>query len=80
MKPSNLKRLRLSLDLTPGYCANGMHVSRQTIYNIEDGKVPMSTMYFYELYLKDVKRRREYARQRREQSGELYGLAVDIDK
>lgn len=71
MKPSNLKRLRIDLGLTPGYCANGMGVSRQTIYNIEDGKVPMSTMYFYELYLKDVKRRREYARQRREQSGEL---------
>ena len=66
MKPSNLKRLRLSLDLTPGYCANGMHVSRQTIYNIEEGKVPMSTMYFYELYLKDVKRRRELAREWRE--------------
>lgn len=66
MQPSNLKKLRLSLDLTPGYCANGMHVSRQTIYNIEDGKTPMSTNYFYELYLKDVKRRREYAHQRRE--------------
>ena len=67
MKPSNLKRLRLSLDLTPGYCANGMHVSRQTIYNIENGTTKAeSSRYFYELYLKDVKRRRDYARERRE--------------
>lgn len=66
MKPSNLKKLRLDLGLTPGYCANGMRVSRQTIYNIEEGKVPMSTMYFYELYLKDVKRRRDLAREWRE--------------
>ena len=67
MKPSNLKRLRLDLGLTPGYCANGMGVSRQTIYNIENGTTKAeSSRYFYELYLKDVKRRRDYARERRE--------------
>lgn len=66
MKPSNLKKLRLDIGLTPGYCANGMGVSRQTIYNIENGKSPESTIYFYELYLKDVKRRRDYAKKKRE--------------
>ena len=67
MKPSNLKRLRLDLGLTPGYCANGMGVSRQTICNIENGTTKAeSSRYFYELYLKDVKRRRDYARERRE--------------
>ena len=67
MKPSNLKKLRLSLDLTPGYCAKGMHITRQTIYNIENGTTKAeSSRYFYELYLKDIKRRRDYARERRE--------------
>lgn len=62
MKPSNLKRLRLDLDLTIGYCANGMHVTRQTVYNIENGTTKKeSSLYFYELFLKEVKRRKEYA-------------------
>ena len=53
MLPRNLKKLRLELGLTQGYCAEQMHLSRQTILNIEKGKVTRdATLYYYELYLK----------------------------
>lgn len=69
MKPSNLKRLRLNLDLTIGRCADDMHVSRQTLYNIENGTVCKdSTMLLYELYLKEIKRQRDYAHMKREEA------------
>ena len=61
MKPENLKRLRISLGRTIGKCADDMNVSRQTLYNLEQGKpVKPSTMTYYELYLKSVKRDRDY--------------------
>lgn len=70
MKASNLVKLRNKLGLTPGYCANGMHVTRQTIYNIENGSTKKdSSLYFYELYLKEIKRQREYAKAHRENRG-----------
>lgn len=63
MLPKNLKKLRLDLGLTMGGCADGMGVSRQTIYRLETGAVEKDATYlFYELYLKDVKRKRDYAR------------------
>lgn len=61
MKPENLKRLRISLGRTIGKCADDMNVSRQTLYNLEQGRpVKQSTLTFYELYLKSVKRDRDY--------------------
>jgi predicted transcriptional regulator len=65
MKPQNLKRLRISLGLTCGFCAEGMGVTRQTINNIENGKSCKASEYFYELYLKEVKRVKKYSRDRR---------------
>lgn len=61
MNPENLKRLRVSLGMTIGKCADDMNVSRQTLYNLESGKpVKPSTLTYYELYLKNVKRDRDY--------------------
>lgn len=61
MKPENLKRLRISLGRTIGKCAEDMNVSRQTLYNLEQGRpVKQSTLTYYELYLKSIKRDRDY--------------------
>lgn len=61
MNPENLKRLRVSLGMTIGKCADDMNVSKQTLYNLESGKsVKPSTLTYYELYLKSVKRDRDY--------------------
>lgn len=66
MRADNLKRLRLELGLTLGRAADEMKFSRQTLYNIENGLVKKeSTLHYYELYLKDVRRKREYAAQHR---------------
>lgn len=65
MKPSNLKAIRLDLGLSRGACAEGMSVTRQTIYNIESGKSKKSSEYFYELYLKNLRRARQYAYDKR---------------
>lgn len=66
MRRESLKRLRLSIPLTLTYCAEGMHISRQTLGNLESGRVQCeATMQHYELYLKDVKRQRQYAAERR---------------
>lgn len=60
MTPKNLKKLRLELGLTQGACADGMRVSRQTIINLEDGKIKRpATLQYYELFLKAIKRARE---------------------
>lgn len=67
MKVGNLKRLRIDLGITLGKAAEDMKLSRQTLYNIENGAVTKeSTLNYYELYLKDVRRRREYATERRD--------------
>ena len=67
MKPTNLKKLRLSLNLTPQACANEMGITRQTVHNMEAGRTTKSaSLYYYELYLKEVKRRRDYAREHRQ--------------
>lgn len=67
MKVDNLKRLRIALGITLGKAAEDMKLSRQTLYNIENGAVAKeSTLNYYELYLKDVRCRREYAAERRD--------------
>lgn len=67
MKVGNLKRLRIALGITLGKAAEDMKLSRQTLYNIENGAVAKeSTLNYYELYLKDVRRQREYAAERRD--------------
>lgn len=66
MKPSNLKKLRLELGMTPKAIADKMRMSVQLIYNIEhDKKVKESSLIFYELALKEEKRKRDYARKHR---------------
>ena len=63
MKPRNLKKLRLKLGLSPQVCAAEMGLTRQTIHNIEAGRTTKdSSLYYYELYLKEIKRRRDYER------------------
>ena len=62
MKPSNLKKLRIGLGLTIGRCADEMGLTRQTIINLETGKTTKpSSLKFYELYLKDVRRKKAKA-------------------
>lgn len=66
MKPRNLKKLRLELGLTPKAIADKMCMSTQLIYNIEHDKpVKESSLIFYELALKDEKRKRDYTREHR---------------
>lgn len=66
MKKENLRKLRVSLGLTQGGCARDMGVSRQTVYNLETNPVSKeASLKYYELYLKDVKRRRDYAQSKR---------------
>lgn len=66
MLPRNLKKLRLELGLTPKAIADKMHVSVQLIYNIEHDKtVKESSVIFYELALKEEKRKRDYANEHR---------------
>lgn len=67
MLSSNLKKLRTSLCLTPAEVGEGMGLTRQTIYRIEDGTAKKSNTLFYELYLKDIKRKREYAAEHRKE-------------
>jgi DNA-binding XRE family transcriptional regulator len=59
MNPRNLRKMRLSLGLSPMVCANDMGVTRQTIHNLESGRTSKeASLRYYELYLQDVKRRR----------------------
>lgn len=52
--------MRIELGLTIGKCAEDMRVDRQTIINIEQGRTKKeSSLQHYELYLKDVRRKRE---------------------
>lgn len=66
MKTSSLKKLRLELGLTPKAIADKMRMSTQLVYNIEHDKpVKESSLIFYELALKEEKRKRDYAREHR---------------
>jgi transcriptional regulator with XRE-family HTH domain len=63
MNPRDLRKLRLSLGLSPRVCAADMGVTRQTVYNLESGRTTKeASLYYYELYLQEVKRRRDDAR------------------
>lgn len=63
MNPRNLRKLRLSLGLSPQVCAADMGITRQTIHNLESGRTTKeASLYYYELYLQEVKRRRDNAR------------------
>lgn len=70
MTPANLKKLRMSLGLTPKAIADKMSVSTQLIRKIEWDKEPVkeSSLIFYELALKEERRKREYAREHRARS------------
>lgn len=60
MLARNLRKMRIELGLTIGKCAEDMRVDRQTIINIEQGRTKKeSSLQHYELYLKDVRRKRE---------------------
>lgn len=62
-----LRRKRISLGLTQGRCAKEMELTRQTINSLETGRIKKRSSYvFYDLYLKDVERRREYSKMMRE--------------
>lgn len=74
MTADNLKKLRIELGLTIGRCAEDMKFSRQTIYNLENGLVAKpSTLKYYELYLKEVRRMRNYANNHRTQYSNRMG-------
>lgn len=67
MRKENLKKLRLNLHLTQGAVAEGMGLTRQTVDNIESGRSHKpASLLFYELYLKDQRRRRDYAKMKRQ--------------
>lgn len=54
------KLTRIRLDLNCEDMANRMHVTKQTISNIETGKTTTeSSLYYYELVLEQIKRERE---------------------
>lgn len=77
MKPENLKRLRISLGRTIGKCAEDMNVSRQTLYNLEQGRpVKQSTLTYYELYLKSIKRDRDYNSVIKDRARNRIGVAM----
>lgn len=77
MNPENLKRLRVSLGRTIEKCADDMNVSRQTLYNLESGKpVKQSTLTYYELYLKNVKRDRDYQSVIKDRTRNKVGVAI----
>lgn len=77
MKPENLKRLRISLGRTIGKCAEDMNVSRQTLYNLEQGRpVKQSTLTYYELYLKSIKRDRDYNSVIKDRTRNRIGVAM----
>ena len=60
MKARNLRKLRISLGLTVGGCAEQMGLTRQTIVNIESGKTTKeSSLKYYEMYLKEVRRKQQ---------------------
>jgi len=65
MRPSSLKRLRLSIGVSCEEVAKQMHLTRQTVYNMEEGKTNEAGLHHLELTLKDMKRQRDYAKDHR---------------
>lgn len=65
MKPENLRKLRMTLGLTKGKVAEDMLISRPTVDHLEDGSAKPATLQYYELYLKEERRKRLYAKEHR---------------
>ena len=65
MKPENLRKLSVTLGLTKGKVAEDMLISSPTVDHLEDGSAKPATLQYYELYLKEERRKRLYAKEHR---------------